>query len=352
MKDIYKALAIHLDNLPGGFPATDDGLEIRILKRLFNEEEAELATFLTMMPETVGAIAARAGRDEESIAPKLAEMAKKGLIFRKSKSGSNLYSAAMFVVGIWEYHVNSLDADLVRDVNAYLPRLATEVWTQTSVNHMRVIPISKDVAAEIRISAYEDAETIIKAQTKIVVQPCICRREHEFVGEKCQYPEEVCLSFGTGAYYYEANNLGRAIGVEEALAILEKGREAGLVLQPGNAQKPTNICMCCGCCCQILKNIKKLPKPAAFVHSNYFARVDDDACVACGLCAERCHMDAITVGDTAQVNPDRCIGCGVCVPTCPTDAMKYMQKEISEHYVPPVNIAETYMNMARERGKM
>jgi hypothetical protein len=55
-------------------------------------------------------------------------MARKGLIFRKSKNGNDLYSAAMFVVGIWEYHLNDLDEDLVRDVNAYLPHIAEKIW--------------------------------------------------------------------------------------------------------------------------------------------------------------------------------------------------------------------------------
>ena len=35
MKDVYKRLAEHLDDLPAGFPATDSGVELRILKRLF-----------------------------------------------------------------------------------------------------------------------------------------------------------------------------------------------------------------------------------------------------------------------------------------------------------------------------
>lgn len=352
MSDVYRTLATHLDNLPGGFPATEDGLEIRILKRLFTEEEAELAPLLGMMPEPPGAIAARTGRDEAELSQKLADMAGKGLIYRSTKGGINAYSAAMFVVGIWEYHVNDLDEGLVRDVNAYLPRLARDVWTKTGVNHMRVVPISKDVAADFNIASYEDAEEIIKKQSKIVVQPCICRREHEFVGEKCEYPEEACLSFGSGAYYYEQNGLGRSISVEEALEVLRKGREAGLVLQPGNAQKPVNICMCCGCCCQLLKNLKSLDRPAAFVHTSWFARVEEEECVACGVCAERCHMDAISVDEVAGVNPDRCIGCGVCVPTCPTGAVGLVQKDAAEKYVPPVHIGETYMNMARERGKM
>ena len=34
-EEIYKKLAKHLDNLPGGFPPTESGVELRILKRLF-----------------------------------------------------------------------------------------------------------------------------------------------------------------------------------------------------------------------------------------------------------------------------------------------------------------------------
>jgi electron transport complex protein RnfB len=45
-------------------------------------------------------------------------------------------------------------------------------------------------------------------------------------------PEEACLIFGTGAYCYEENLLGRSITQDEALAILDSGLEAGLVLHP------------------------------------------------------------------------------------------------------------------------
>ena len=50
MSEVYENLAKHLDNLPGGFPATDSGVELRILKRLFSNQEAEVAQKLSMMP--------------------------------------------------------------------------------------------------------------------------------------------------------------------------------------------------------------------------------------------------------------------------------------------------------------
>jgi electron transport complex protein RnfB len=106
MTDVYEKLAKHLDSLPAGYPSTETGLELRILKRLFSPDEAQIATALTMMPEPVAGIAARLDKDEAQLTVALETMAKKGLIFRISKKETVLYSAAQFVVGIWEYHVN------------------------------------------------------------------------------------------------------------------------------------------------------------------------------------------------------------------------------------------------------
>jgi Pyruvate/2-oxoacid:ferredoxin oxidoreductase delta subunit len=352
MDDVYRRLAAHLDNLPVGYPATESGVELRILRRLFTAEEASAAVGLTMLPEPVADIAARLGRNEAQLAPLLAEMSRKGLIFRLSKDGQHRYCAAQFVIGIWEYHLNDLDADLVRDVNEYLPVLMQKSWIPVPTKQLRVVPVSKSVSAEIQVMPYEAAEQIIKSQSKIVVSPCICRKEHEMVGKGCGKPMEVCLSFGSGAFFYEQNGLGRSITQDQALEILKVGQDAGLVLQPGNARRPSNICMCCGCCCQILKNLNVLDRPALAVHTNYYAIVNAETCIACEACVGRCQMNAVTVAETAQVNIDRCIGCGLCVTDCPTGAMSLQEKPESQRYVPPANVMETYINIARERGKI
>ena len=350
MSDIYKRLASFLDRLPAGFPSTESGVELRRLKRLFTPEEAHIALTLTMMPETAAAVAARSGRNASELDASLAAMAKKGLIFRLSKDGPNLYSAAQFVIGIWEYHLNDLDEALIRDVNEYMPTLFEKVLLSTTTKQLRVVPVSKSISAGMTVAPYEAAEAMINAQSKIVVSPCICRKEQKMIGKGCDKPMEVCLAFGGGAYYYEQNGLGRSIGRAEALDILKAGVDAGLVLQPGNQQKPMNICMCCGCCCGILKNLKTLDQPATAVHTNYYADVDQTACIACEACVERCQMDAIVVEATAKVSAQRCIGCGLCVTHCPTGAMALKQKVVEDHYIPPKNVFETYLNIARERG--
>jgi len=46
-KETYHKLASALDKLPNGFPRTESGVEIEILKRIFNPNEAEIASLLT-----------------------------------------------------------------------------------------------------------------------------------------------------------------------------------------------------------------------------------------------------------------------------------------------------------------
>ena len=350
MTDVYEKLAKHLDNLPTSYPSTESGVELRILKRLFTAEEAEIAMTLNMMPETVAGIAKRTGKDAAALADILAEMSQKGLIFRISKGDKTLYSASQFVIGIWEYHVNSLDEDLIRDVNEYMPTLMQKGLLSAKTQQLRVVPVAKSVSAEMAVMPFEAAEEIINKQSKIIVSSCICRKEQKMIGKGCDKPQEACLVFGAGAYYYEKNGLGREIDKAEALDILKAGVDAGLVLQPGNQQKSMNICMCCGCCCGVLKNLKTLEKPAEMIHTNYYAQVDGDLCTACEACVERCQMDAISVDEIAHVDLDRCIGCGLCVTDCPTEAVLLMQKAADSQYIPPKNVFETYMNIAQERG--
>ncbi len=347
--DAYERLARHLDRLPAGFPRTESGVELKILQKLFTPEEAQLAVLLSLKPEPVESIAERAGLPPHEMAAKLEEMAKKGLIFRLRKGSETRYMAAQFVIGIWEYHVNALDEELIALVNEYIP-VFFEKSLALKTPQLRTIPLPSSITPEQSVMPYEEARRIVAEQDKIVVAPCICRKEHAMVGKGCDRPLETCLVFGSGAQYYEENGLGRPIDQEEALKILEMAEEHALVLQPSNAQKVMNICLCCGCCCQILKNLKKLPAPADFVVSNYLARVREEDCVGCETCVERCQMDAIAMAEgIAHVDSKRCIGCGVCVPTCPQEAITLEPKPEDQKKTPPVHALDLYKMMAVQR---
>lgn len=44
-------------------------------------------------------------------------------------------------------------------------------------------------------------------------------------------------------------------------------------------------------------------------------------CVACGVCAEICPVEAITPGEIFVIDPDVCTNCGECVKICPVEAI-------------------------------
>ena len=348
---IFRKLAKHLDNLPGGFPPTESGVELRILQRLFTPEEAELASHLTPIPEESEAIASRAKIDSKEAAQRLEKMARKGLIYSLEREGKMpKYRANQFIIGIWEFNVNRLDVDFIRDVNEYMPTLLDEAW---KVPQLRTIPVGHSLTPEHVVLPYEQAEELVRTQERFAVAPCICRREHTMVGKGCDRPEETCLIFGNAADYYLRNGLGREIDLEETLAILNSAEEAGFVLQPSNAQRAVNICLCCGCCCQVLKNIKRHPKPASLVSSPFAVTVNLDTCEGCGDCVDRCQMEALELdGNTIALDVDRCIGCGLCVPTCPTESLALVRKPDAEQPEVPKNMIEAFMRLGKARGKL
>jgi hypothetical protein len=61
--DVYRELARTLDRIPPGFPATESGVELQLLARLFTRDEATVVTALRLTYEAAGDIAARAAMD-------------------------------------------------------------------------------------------------------------------------------------------------------------------------------------------------------------------------------------------------------------------------------------------------
>ncbi len=303
---------------------------------------------LTMFPESAATIAKRLGKSASDMESLFYSMSKKGLIGRLGKS-DNLYMATNFIVGIWEFNVNNIDENLVRDVDEYLPQIWEKTWSKQKTQQLRVIPVSKSITADMNIMPYNVAEKIIKGQSKIMVAPCICRKEQAMAGHGCDKPLETCLILGAGAYFYEQNGIGRSISQNQALEILNTGIEKGLVLQPSNSQNPSVICMCCGCCCLVLKNLNTMDEPAKVACTHFYVRVSENSCIGCQSCEDICQMAAIKVEDkSAVVNLSRCIGCGLCVAQCESDAVCLVEKNDPD--VVPGDVVEQYMSMAQERG--
>lgn len=352
-EDIYIRLAEHLDNLPGGFPSTESGVEQRILKQLFTPEDANIALSLTLIAEAPHVIARRAKISIEKATEQLDSMEKKGLIYSiHTPNKPPKYIALQFIVGIWEFQVNKLNPELVKDVGEYMKSWAdTDIWEK--VPQIRSIPVEKSIDNRVKIMAYEKAANLIRSKNKIVVTPCICRTEQKLIGKGCDKPIETCLSFGTGAEFYERNGMGRLITKEEALSILEQADSAGLVLSPGNAKNSTFICACCGCCCGVLRTLKYYPNPAKIISSPFVVEFHEETCISCSICIQRCQMDALQLKDGKIIlDKERCIGCGLCVTTCPANSLRLIRKTKDEQHAVPRNFIEMNIKLGHARGKL
>jgi hypothetical protein len=75
--------------------------------------------------------------------------------------------------------------------------------TSLKTKQSRTIPIGASLQGEGAVLPYDEARRLIEAQSKILVAPCICRKEHTLVGKGCGKSVETCLVFSGGAHYYE-----------------------------------------------------------------------------------------------------------------------------------------------------
>ena len=350
---VYQKLQEQLDQYSIGFPAADSGVEIKLLEKLFTHEEAEMFLLLSMMLETPESVAQRTERDPEAVAALLHQMAEKGLIFRWHRGDAVKYGAAPFVLGIYEYQLKSMDREFAQMFEDYLQEEFHKSITEFKPPLLKPIPINQSVDVSHPVARYEDSRQIIKNQKLIAVADCICQVQQELIDQGCDKPREVCFLFGSAAQYYIDLGMGRQITTQEALDILDRCEEAGLVTQPANVQNPGGMCNCCGDCCPLLRMIKKYPRPVEMVSSNYYAVVDPDKCIACETCLERCQMEAISMGgdDVAEIDLDRCIGCGLCVTTCSGEALRLELKPKDQRHTPPKKAQELFMEMAQKRGK-
>jgi ferredoxin len=347
-EDVYIELREFLHAMPGGYPSTESGVELEILKKLFTPEQASLTMQLTAVPESASDFASRTGIGEGEALEGLEGLAREGLIFRVRSGDSTTYAAVSFVIGIYEFQLNKIDRELAELFEEYIPTLIGQMRS-TRTKPMRVIPVDSAIDATTAVASYDQVRELVKAKELISVAPCICQKEQGLLGNSCRGAAERCIQFGSSAQYYIDNGMARRIDLDELMEILKRGEEDGLVLCPTNTQHIPGMCMCCGCCCPILRNLGSLDRPIDHVQTTFRAKIDADLCNGCGLCEERCQMKALGEDDTEYVVDEvRCIGCGLCISECPLGAVSLV--ELADVAPVPSNTAELGMNIMKERG--
>ncbi|NHJ25228.1 MAG: 4Fe-4S ferredoxin [Candidatus Lokiarchaeota archaeon] len=358
--EIYRKLQQHLDTLPIGYPPTESGVEIRILKFLFTPEEAEIALNLRFIPEPAYKIHRRVKKNFDSfedLKNKLNAMYQKGAInvkrIKTENSEDLWYHLAFLAVGMYEYQVKSITPEFYMDIETYFDEAYVDEFTSTKINQLRTIPIEKSVEPHHQIATYDDFKTLIGKAENVAVMDCICQKGKDLIGHSCKQTNfrEHCFTFNSSAQHVVEIKNGRYISKEEAFKLINKAQEEGLIVQPGNAINPNFICCCCGDCCDLLTNLKKLTRPWELIYSNFFAEINEELCVGCQTCLDRCQMGAISINNNiANVTLNLCLGCGNCIVVCPEEAISLIKKE--NEVIPPEDTTQLYLKIMDERAKL
>ena len=358
--DIYIKLRDHLNSMPAGYPTTESGAEINILKKFYTPEQATIALSINMVPETAVAIAERLDMDRQTAVKAIEKMASEGSLFRISRPDGSLYFHPNFIMGLYEWHVNAVDKEVAEYADNIYDNLFEQHWKERKTKQLRVVPVDTSIIAKDSVQGYDQIRSLVRGagHGPYAMAPCICRVEKLQKGNEVNRPLETCFVFGLVAQYYIENGIGKALTEDELMAKLTECEEASLVPFSSNSKDISNMCMCDKDACQLLRNLGKFNKPATEVHAACYSVINEELCNGCKKCAKKCQIDAIyTHEDQADkkakihsVNLDRCICCGLCVSVCPQDAIVMNVKDIMPDV--PDNTIAMNMQIAKERAEL
>jgi len=347
-EEIYARLADALDRLPNGFPRTSNNIELKILQKIFPLEEASLAGLLTGNYESVETIAGKAGFSDEDTGKLLFKMTRRGMVWLEKQDGKVLFRLAPFVVGVYEASLDLMDHELAHLVEDYFNNggVAGIMGVEPALH--RVVPAVSAVKSEW-VLPYDDVKAILLQSKTFSVRDCICRVQQSQLGEPCEFPTNVCLNFSD---VERANPKPGDITQAEALALLDRVEEIGLVHTVNNVMKGVGyVCNCCSCCCGILRGVTEFGLHNSVAYANYFAVIDPLLCLDCGTCRDRCQVKAISQGEGfSVVDVEKCIGCGLCVTGCPNDVAELVRKPEAQMVHPPVDFSAWEHARLHNRG--
>jgi ferredoxin len=298
----------------------------KIWKILCSEEEAAMVNAL---PTTLEELAGKFGKGIDEIRDIFHELYHRGVVFDYEKDGITYYRMPRHVVQfhdaniLWKEGPAELMALWEEFSETDYKDLLELVTTLKLPSFMRVIPIHETIATKNQVLAYEDAAELLKSASAIAVTTCVCRK----LMKRCNGSLDACLQINKGAEYTLKRGTGRKIDLDEALAILKKSEEEGLVHLTENTGRSNVLCNCCPCCCEMLRFATDTKTKGVLAPSRFQASVNTGNCTGCGACTDICPVEAIAINadDTAEVKADDCIGCGLCASACPVEAISLIE---------------------------
>lgn len=365
----YTRLIERLNRFPQGAPPSE--LLFKILRLLFNEQEAELVAQLPIKPFTVHQASTAWKMDLTSAWKVLDTLADRAILVDIEHDGESVYVLPPPMAGFFEFALmrvrTDLDQKLLSELyfqylnveDAFIRDLFTRGETQMGRTFVHEPALSAENA--LHVLDYERASEVIRQASHRAVSLCYCRHKMMHLDRACQAPLDICLTFGNTAASLVKHGVARAFGVAEGLDLLQKAYDHNLVQFGENARAGVNfICNCCGCCCEALIAARRFGLLHPIHTTNFLPEIQTETCTGCGKCVQICPVEAMTLvsaNDPAQpkrlhakLNAEICLGCGLCVRACPKQSICLQSRP--QRVITPVNGTHKVVMMAIERGKL
>ncbi|HEX9911419.1 MAG TPA: 4Fe-4S binding protein [Desulfatiglandales bacterium] len=328
---VYKDMLDAMIKRGGPYAGMDIPEFYALVQELFAPEEAELNNALPRNPVTAAEVGQQKGKSEAEVAALLEGMANKGLCVSFRSEGKSYYQGASFMPGIFEFQfmggrATEREKKIARLIHAYKEAYnAVKGEQPISFPMTRVISVDRKISVRNAVHTYDQVVTYINKYDPVCVGTCYCRHAAKLRGEDVHdMPMEVCMWFGKRGEFAAERLGGRKVSKEEAMGILDKAEEAGLVHMSRNTSEEIEfLCNCDRWNCEVIKAVLKQPKPGLVFNSGFQPQFDAERCTGCEICVDRCPPGALKMGgeNVPVVNLDRCFGCAMCAAGCEEEAI-------------------------------
>ncbi len=347
----------------------DNEILREMLSILFTETEAYVASKFPLMEATISELSGSTKMSEEELLPLLNTMADKGIIMDMPYGDDVYYLLMPGVIGFIEFTFMKNRTDLPMDK---LAKMMTDYFHHDPENGQakeffgsktqltRSLVYEEHIPVSSEIVSYESARDIIKNAEFGAAGMCYCRHKREHEGKSCKKGvpvEGTCISFNNGARFLARRGFAVEKTTEELLEIINMAHAHNLTHITDNIRnRPTFICNCCGCCCEIMTGIK-MGYYDGVGKTSYIAVIDPEKCDYCGECFTACNVRAIARDKNASesrrvsaVDEKVCLGCGACISACSKGAISLIPRR--GYIAPPKTKRSMFQSILREKGRM